>query len=244
MKMLNKIMAALSYPIRKCVQHELIQHEVRTQHRHVFRSNLEMELKRRATASSADYVLSHMKNVPSVATVEEMLKTAFAAVEDVPGKLVCEFGVHQGRTINIIASLTPQTVYGFDSFEGLPEGWYGKYKKGHFAVERLPEVRANVRLIKGWFDETLPGFVKEHPEPLSFLHVDCDLYSSTVTIFNELERQIQPGCVIVFDEYFNYPGWEEGEYKAFQEFVQRTGLKYEYLAYSRLYEQVAVKITR
>jgi hypothetical protein len=52
------------------------------------------------------------------------------------------------------------------------------------------------------------------------------------------------GTVIVFDEYFNYPGWENHEFKAFQEFVEQTNLKYEYLAYNRRHEQVAVKITR
>jgi len=48
--------------------------------------------------------------------------------------------------------------------------------------------------------------------------------------------------VIVFNEYFNYPGWQEGEYKAFQEFISDTGLSYEYIGYNHLHEQVAVKI--
>jgi hypothetical protein len=70
----------------------------------------------------------------------------------------------------------------------------------------LPHVSSNVTLIKGWFDQTLPPFLEKHPAPVSFLHVDCDLYSSTKTIFDSLRTRFRPGTVIVFDEYFNYPG--------------------------------------
>ena len=52
-----------------------------------------------------------------------------------------------------------------------------------------------------------------------------------------------PGTVIVFDEYFNYSGWEEGEFRAFQEFVAARKLSYEYLTYNREHQQVAVRIT-
>jgi len=46
--------------------------------------------------------------------------------------------------------------------------------------------------------------------------------------------------VIVFDEYFNYPNWERHEFKAWQEFVTRHALTYQYLAFAR--QQVAVRI--
>ena len=88
----------------------------------------------------------------------------------------------------------------------------------------------------------LPPFIKEQPQPIAFIHIDCDLYSSTKTVFELLGRRIQPGCVIVFDEYFNYPGWQDGEFKAFQEFIQHSGLAYDYIGYNRRHEQVAVKI--
>lgn len=133
-------------------------------------------------------------------------------------------------------------IYGFDSFEGLPETWRNGFEETSFNLNgNLPQVNENVRLVKGWFNETLPAFVKEHPEPCAFIHVDCDLYSSTKTIFNELKNQIVPGTVIAFDEYFNYPGWQESEYKAFMEFIAWSGLNFEYIARTN-YEQVAVKI--
>jgi hypothetical protein len=76
--------------------------------------------------------------------------------------------------------------------------------------------------------------------PIAFMHVDCDLYSSTKTIFEFLGDAIGPGTVILFDEYFNYPNWEQHEYKAFQEFSEKCGVKYRYLAFAR--QQVAVLI--
>jgi hypothetical protein len=46
--------------------------------------------------------------------------------------------------------------------------------------------------------------------------------------------------VIVFDEYFNYPFWREGEFKAFQEFIQARNCRYRYLGYA--HKQVATKV--
>ena len=154
-----------------------------------------------------------------------------------------EFGVYKGNSINFISATMPDKIfYGFDSFEGLPENWRTGFDKAAFDKNGdLPRVNDNVRLIKGWFNETLPDFVKAHSEPCAFIHVDCDLYSSTKTIFDNLKNQIVSGTVIAFDEYFNYPGWQQGEYKAFMEFVAEKNFDFEYIARTE-HEQVAVKI--
>jgi hypothetical protein len=224
----------LSYPIRVLVRYELRNIAVI--------QDIERAQYRKATESTADYVLKHMIKVDSVSSKTELLTMAMRQADLGENSLICEFGVYSGATINHIASLASQPVYGFDSFEGLPEKWRDGIQKGAFKPATLPRVQSNVSLIKGWFDETLPAFIKEHKEPIGFIHIDCDLYSSTKTIFDILEQRICPGCVIVFDEYFNYPGWEEGEHKAFQEFIRHTGLRYEYIGYNRRHEQVAVKI--
>ena len=56
-----------------------------------------------------------------------------------------------------------------------------------------------------------------------------------------LEGKLQKGTVIVFDEYFGYRGWRSGEWKAWKEFGELTGLQYEYLGFTK--EQVAIRIT-
>lgn len=160
-------------------------------------------------------------------------------------------GVCTGRTINFIAALNPEKViYGFDSFEGLPETWLREdvyIPKGTFAFKEkdtLPPVLHNVRLIKGLFKDTLPTFKKTilNDKPIAFLHVDCDIYSSTKDIFDILGTNIVPGTIIVFDEFYNYPGSENHEFKAFQEFIQKSGKKARYIAFNQYFEQAAVKI--
>ncbi len=237
-RIIKRLMWLISSPIISAVRNELDKRLLGGS------KNIEMELQRRALESTADYVEKHMKNIDSVASNFELIQMAMNMADFSKKGMICEFGVFSGSTINYIASKTNLPVYGFDSFQGLPERWRDGYGEGHFKLTDLPKVPANVELIKGWFNQTLPVFIKDHDGAIAFLHIDCDLYSSTTTILDSLKQRIHPGCVIVFDEYFNYPGWEEGEYKAFQEFVRQTGLEYEYIGYNRFHEQVAVKIKK
>jgi len=156
-----------------------------------------------------------------------------------------EFGVYEGTTINYISSLyKDKIIYGFDSFEGLPEKWRNGFEKGAFNLNgNFPNVNNNVKLFKGWFNESLPIFLKENDiKKIGFIHIDCDIYSSTKDIFTILDKFITKNTVIVFDEYYNYPGWEDHEYKAFQEYIIASGKKYKYICYNASHEQVAVII--
>jgi predicted O-methyltransferase YrrM len=156
--------------------------------------------------------------------------------------LILEFGVASGRTINHISSQVSQKVYGFDVFSGLPEDWRTGFVKGMFGRAELPKVNENVELIVGMFENTLNDFLKINQKPISLLHIDCDLYGGTKTIFDNLGDFIEPGTVIVFDEYFNYPGWRHHEFKAFQEFVQCKSLKYRYDSLVSTHQQVCVVV--
>ena len=158
--------------------------------------------------------------------------------------LFLEFGVHRGGTINHLASLLPEeTISGFDVFTGLPEDWRTGFTKGLFAVSKLPEVRSNVELVTGLFSESLPPFLATRPNAkVALLHVDCDLYSSTVDIFNHLSPLLVPGTIVCFDEYWNYPGWEMHEFKAWQEWVNKRRVTYEYLGFVPSGQQMAVRL--
>jgi predicted O-methyltransferase YrrM len=202
--------------------------------------SIPLERQRRALATTVDFVEKHLRLVDSTGSKKELLTKAFQRADVSGHRLVCEFGVFTGVSINHLAKMTGQRVFGFDSFEGLPERWWDGWKVGAFAVPKLPRVRPNVTLIKGWFNQTLPGFLMDNPGDVGFLHVDSDLYSSAKTIFELLGPRLKPGTVIVFDEYFNYPEWEQGEHKAFTEFLSQTGYSVEYLGYARNEEQLAV----
>ena len=208
----------------------------------MLRKDITVELQRLSLLRTAEYVERTMMEADSVKSPNAVLDVAIANIALSEG-LVLEFGVYTGATINHIASQMNQQVFGFDSFEGLPERWRNGFQAGEFKMAALPKVLENVQLVKGWFNETLPDFLRKHPGNARFLHIDCDLYSSTVTILTELRDRIIPGTVIAFNEYFNYPGWEQGEFKAFQEFCCENKIKYKYLTYNSQHEQVAVKIT-
>jgi methyltransferase family protein len=199
------------------------------------------EIRKRALAQTVEYVEQNMMSAIGVYTPRQALDVALTHVA-VDGHFV-EFGVFKGGTIRYIAAKYPRrTIHGFDSFEGLPGAWSGTMMdKGTFALGgNLPKVPHNVSLHKGWFNATLPGWLEQFPGQVAFVHIDCDIYESTKSIFDYLGPRLLPGTVIAFDEYFGYPNWRNHEFKAFQEFVEKFKVKYEYLVYSRI--QVALKI--
>lgn len=157
--------------------------------------------------------------------------------------LVLEFGVRHGTSIRQIAQLAKQPVHGFDSFEGLPEVWHHEPKGSYTTQGEIPKVPGNVRLHVGWFEDTLPVFLEQHPGPVRLINVDCDIYSSTKTVLDLLAPRMVAGSVIVFDEYIGNEHWREDEFKAFQEAVSRYGWTYEYLCFSVFTKQVAVRIS-
>lgn len=203
--------------------------------------NVAAELARRATQQTAEYVEEHMAEVPGFDLRFDLLEHTLARAGS---GLYLEFGVREGESINFIADHVAATVHGFDSFLGLPERWIDGAPKGAMSTGgKLPVVRKSVELHPGWFDDVLPAFTSAHPqERVAFAHIDCDLYSSARTVLIGLADHIESGTVIQFDEYFNYPGWRQHEFRAFQEFVAERALRYRYLGYVRCGYSVAVEI--
>ncbi|MGH3914935.1 MAG: class I SAM-dependent methyltransferase [Pseudonocardiaceae bacterium] len=220
-----------------------IERAIRALHEVEFRSrrDLWVAAEREAAASSERFAREVMPTActfdNSIATLEYALSLAS------PDGMALEFGVYTGRTLTIIVEARKRSqIFGFDSFQGLPEDWRTNLPAGTFATDQLPDV-AGAELIVGWFDDTLAGFVADHPDPVAFLHLDADLYSSTVTVLEHVGPRLRPGSVIIFDEYFNYPGWERHEHRAWQEFVAKTGIECRYVAYTHNDEQVVVVVT-
>jgi hypothetical protein len=204
--------------------------------------DVDLARQHKAAAESAALIDECMPMAKSYLDKFALLRAALAQAE-IPG-LYCEFGVYQAETINFVASLIPGEIHGFDSFKGLPEDWRVGHGKGMFALPNLPKVRDNVRLYPGWFQDSIPRFMQQHPGAVAFLHLDADLYNSTQTVLECLGDRIVAGTVIQFDEFFNYPGWQEGEYKAFVEFCAKYRAEPHYFGYTGGGEQVAVKIVK
>ena len=155
---------------------------------------------------------------------------------------ILEFGVYKGKTINRIASqVHPRIVYGFDSFEGLNEDWgtvnKRVFKKGAFKTDANKiSIKDNVKLIKGYFEDTLPKF--EVKEQIAFIHIDSDLYQSAMTVLSHLNEWIGPDTIIAFDElaYWEDPSlyahYQEHEWKALRDWTTQFDRKFEILARS------------
>jgi hypothetical protein len=196
--------------------------------------------------STKKFVFDYLSDCEIFACDADVLTYALSCINKNLEGYILEFGVCTGKTINIIAALNSHSlVYGFDSFDGLPEDWRVGAGKNTFKIrnKKIPPLLANVDIYEGYFEETLPQFLIETPEnSISFIHMDCDLYSSTKTVLNTLKKRIKKGTFILFDEYFNYDGWEDHEHKAFVEFIDDSGLSFEYVAYNKYHEQVLIKI--
>lgn len=129
--------------------------------------------------------------------------------------LVLEFGVWTGTSTNFIAEkIAPKELHAFDSFKGLETEWNG-LPKDFFTVDPSKiSFRPNVKIHNGYFKDSIPEFLTKYNKPISFINIDCDLCSSTETVLFTLNNLIVPGTIIYFDELYNYPKWEEGEYNA------------------------------
>jgi hypothetical protein len=177
-------------------------------------------------------MLHIIQNIPNVNTYPLTYVFEHMKLKHKPDTLWLEFGVASGTTINYISRFTNDKVYGFDSFEGLPEKWRDGFEKGAFNRNgQFPPVNPNVELIKGWFNETLEDFMKAHPKKVSFLHIDADLYSSTKYILDTLKPHLDTDCIVIFDELVNYPGFDgpNGELRAFYEFITENKVEYEWI---------------
>ena len=196
---------------------------------------------REAVASSARFVRESMTGARTFPTPSETLAHALSLAPT--GGMALEFGVYSGTTLRQIAvARSGSGVFGFDSFEGLPEDWRAGFLAGTFAVEELPQVDG-ADLVVGWFSETLPGFLDAHPGPVDLLHLDADLYSSTATVLELVGPRLRPGSVVVFDEYLNHPGWQDGEHRAWREHAAAHDLEFVYEAFTHDNEQVVVVVT-
>lgn len=152
-----------------------------------------------------------------------------------------EFGVGKGTTLRMIAEVLP--VIGFDSFDGLPEDWRPEFKRGAFATDPPTDI-PGATIVQGLFADTVPNY--EWPEKISLIHFDADLYSSTKTVLDSLIEDRFPwsfpqeGTIIVFDEFFGYPGAENHEQRAWAECAEDEGLEWDVIGHGR--EQWAVRI--
>ena len=103
-----------------------------------------------------------------------------------------------------------------------------------------PKVKPNVELVIGWVQDTLDVFLKENKPTIRFVHMDMDTYETSKYILEKIKPYLAKRALILFDELYNFEGWEVGEYKALIEVFKEN--EYEYKAFQKNGRIVAIEI--
>ncbi len=138
-----------------------------------------------------------------------------------------EFGVRKGKSAKALLELLPAdgSLHLFDSWQGLPENWVRRgsdsagVPKGHFACPQPDLGDDRCMYWPGWFEETAPAYLSGVGAPISLAHLDCDLYSSTATVLEVLGTSFAQGSVLIFDDLFGYPKWQNHQWLAWSRWI-------------------------
>lgn len=156
-----------------------------------------------------------------------------------------EFGVARGESIGWWAGkLThPDTrLVGFDTFQGLPEDW-ANLPAGSYTTEgqtpQIDDPRVSFRV--GLFQATLAPFLESFQGGRRIiLHLDADLYNSTLIALMTLSPYLKSGDLLIFDEF----AIVLHEFRAFLDFLDATGFKHEVLGRVNNDTNVGIKLLR
>jgi len=164
----------------------------------------------------------------------------FKAINQVEGDYF-EFGLWRGKTFCFAHSMKcrfrqhDMKLFGFDSFQGLPEADDRKdntWRTGAFACSEKELRKILVRnrfqneeyeLVAGFYEESLNEALHQRlfERKAAIIYIDCDLYTSTVQVLNFIRRYLVNGSIVCFDDFFSYKGApNQGEQKALLEFLQ------------------------
>lgn len=161
------------------------------------------------------------------------LSHLFDLASSAPSGAFVECGSYAGGSGAGLAAVAPdRTVWMFDSWEGCPspgpedldrDGVAGVGGQFSATLRQAQEIVAtlglpNVRLVKGWFSDTLP-VSKAAIGPIALLHLDSDWYQSTKESLETLYDAVVPGGLVVIDDY----GYWYGCRRAVDEFLSSQG---------------------
>ena len=155
---------------------------------------------------------------------EEFFYDAFVNqnVNGITGDYV-EFGSWGGNTMRcayhgMVGSGRVRPMWAYDSFQGLPPatderdqhpGWQPGSAHGQGGVEAfyadcdahgIP--REAYTAVEGYYDVTLPAIGDGAPRDISVAYIDCNMYSSAVTVLEFLRPRLKHGMILAFDDWF------------------------------------------
>lgn len=175
----------------------------------------------------------------------------YKMIVDLPGSII-ECGVFKGVSFSrfcmfrdLIESTCSRKIIGFDVFGKFPETEFGNDKEPRekfikdageegISEKQLLQILSNkgisenVELVKGDIVQTIPNYIKEHPElKISLLNLDTDIYEPAVVILEHLWPHIVKGGILMLDDYGVFPG----ETKAVDSFLVENNVKVKKLSF-------------
>lgn len=157
-----------------------------------------------------------------------------------------EFGVASGASFKWWLENSRHAdshFYGFDTFEGLPEDWGGFYQKGAMS-HGIPQVNdERAKFFKGLFQDTLVPFIQDHQALMRLpvrkvIHLDADLFTSTLFTLSQFYPYLQKGDVLIFDEF----SVANHEFKALDLFEEAFYVKCKPLFAQNNFYQLAMEV--
>jgi hypothetical protein len=202
------------------------------------------------------FVSEFMPNaIPLSADSHVLLYGALVAFANFPDGVAVDLGAGVCKSSNLLGSVFVRgAVFACDTFSGLPYEWERRdmrFPIGTFAPKHSPKgnqppfpILDNVIAVKGEFKNTIKEIIPVIGDrPLALVHIDSDTYQSAVDGLTPLLPLLRVGTVLVFDEFYNYDGFEAGEYSAFMDVVVAKGFKYTPLAFNAQHQQVVIQIS-
>lgn len=194
------------------------------------------------------YLTSHLTRLSKMLAHFELYKS----IINLPGHIV-ECGVFKGASLirfctfrEILENPYSRKVIGFDAFGRFPAQDNDNDRKfvkrfeseagDGMPVEELMEVLSykgfnNFELIPGDITNTLPDYISNHPElKIALLHVDVDVYKTSILILNHLFERVVTGGLVIFDDF----GTVAGETEAIDEFILKRDVVIEKLPISHI----------
>lgn len=158
-----------------------------------------------------------------------------------------EFGVACGNSMKRWSSINQHPgsrFYGFDSFQGLPEDWHNDPKGAYTQNGNIPKIDDDrVSFIDGLFQDTIDDFSQNFElKNRLVMHMDADLYSSTLYALMNFNRHIKPETIILFDEFTSRNCTDE--FAALLDYCAACYREFEVLATRNDHVKLAIKITK
>ena len=174
------------------------------------------------------------------------LRKAFylTALERLEGDYL-EFGVFTGSSFVFACKIEKKyrdihkgscRFFGFDSFQGFGEieqhDEHPFYTDSTFSVSSQKVIGniqkqtrgSEIKLVPGFFDQTIAGVRSgAHGIPKArIVFIDCDLKEPSALALEYVKDALQPGTVLLMDDFFSYRGREDmGTAGAFEEFKNK-----------------------